>query len=105
MSQHDSLIGFLPQWLRNLAIYVPSGDDVTEVYIATNDVRAMLAGVLDSYAGRRKLTERASPDAVRRRHQARKQQLSVAITALVARDELMQRCDGKGKAQAIRLAR
>jgi hypothetical protein len=105
MSQHDTLIGFLPQWLRNLAIYVPSGVDVAEVYISTNDVRSMLAGVLDSYAGRRKLSERASPDAERKRHQARKQQLSVAITALVARDELIQRCDGKGKGQTIRLAR
>ena len=105
MSRHNTLIGFLPQWLRNLAIYLPSDVDVTEVNISTNDVRAMLAGVLDSYAGRRKLSERASPDAVRRRHQARKQQLSIALAALVTRGELIQQCDGKGKAHNIRLAR
>lgn len=102
MSQHDTLIGFLPQWLRKLEIY---GVDPREVYISTHDLRAMLAGVLDSYAGRRKLSERASPDVVRRRHQARKQQLSVAITALVARGELVQQCDGRGKGQDIKLAR
>ena len=49
MSQHDTLKDFLPQWLRNLAIYVPGGVDITEVDIATNDVRAMLADVLGTY--------------------------------------------------------